>query len=87
MATAQQLGEYIIKANPYTKKKNPNDPHPTPMDPMLDGTEQDYYVVLWYFKNGSYRIGKALRIPYCFKNDEGQDVRDYILVGYEGAGP
>jgi len=82
----QKLGDYIFKSNPYTQKENPGDPYPTPMQPLLEDTEEEYYTTVWYFRNGSYRIAKALRIPYRYTNDEGLPVREYLLIGYEGAG-
>jgi hypothetical protein len=41
---------------------------------------------MWYFRNGTYRIAKAIRIPYRYTNDEGLTVKEYLLIGYEGAG-
>ena len=84
--TPQQLGDYIFAANPYTRKKVATDPNPTPMDPMLTETEKDYETVEWKFRTGSYRVPWSLRIPYCFTDEYGQTVREYLLVGYEGGG-
>jgi hypothetical protein len=84
MASAQDLGPYIARANPY--KLNPGDPEPDHMDIMLDETEKDNYGATWYFRKGEHRIAAALRIPYCFKDKFGQEVRDYLLVGFEGMG-
>ncbi len=79
--TPQQLGEYIFKANPYTRQQNP----PT-MDPRLEETEKDYKSVEWDFKTASYRVNLALRIPYYFTDEYGQTVKDYLLIGFEGSG-
>ena len=84
--TPQQLGDYIFKANPYTRKKNPTDPNPSAMDPMLTETEKEYQTVVWKFKEASYRVPWSLRIPYCFTDENGQTVREYLLIGYEGSG-
>jgi hypothetical protein len=84
--TAQDLGDYIFDANPYTRKENPADPFPTPMNPDLTETEKDYQIVEWRFKNGSLRVAQSLRIPYYFTDEYGQTVKDYVLIGFEGAG-
>jgi len=84
--TAQDLGKYIFKANPYTRKEDPGEPFPTPMNPDLTETEKDYQVVEWRFKNGSVRVAQSLRIPYYFTDEYGQAVKDYVLIGFEGAG-
>ena len=84
MATADELGRYIARANPY--KGNPQDAEPQNFDVMLDETEKDKYGVKWYFRGQELRIAAALRIPYCFTDKDGQPVRDYILIGFEGMG-
>ena len=84
--TPQQLGQYIFDANPYTRKKNPADPLPTAMDPLLTDTEKYYVNAQWYFKDGTHHVGRALRIPYHFTDSEGQTVQEYLLVGFEGTG-
>ncbi len=80
MATPEQLGEYIFKANPYTKQD------PTTMNPCLEETEKYYKSVEWDFKTASYRVNVALRIPYYFTDEYGQTVKDYLLIGFEGSG-
>ncbi len=86
---AELLGEYILRANPYKEKKS--DPAPKNIEVMLAETEKENYTAdysgEWHFKKGSNRIARALRIPYCYEDAEGQEVRDYILVAYEGPGP
>ena len=84
--TAQDLGAYIFNASPYTRKAAPGDPFPTPMNPDLTETEKDYQVVEWRFKNGSVRVAQSLCIPYYFTDEYGQTVKDYLLIGFAGAG-
>ena len=84
--TAQDLGNYILKANPYTRKEKPNDPFPTAMNPDLTETEKDYKSTDWKFKNDNMRVVWSLRIPYYFTDEYGQTVKDYLLIGFEGAG-
>jgi len=81
MGTPEQLGEYIFKANPYTKQQAP-----ATMNPCLEETEKDYKSVEWDFKTASYRVNLALRIPYYFTDEYGQTVKDYLLIGFEGSG-
>src|SRR6266446_364410 len=81
MATPEQLGEYIFKANPYTKQQAP-----ATMNPCLEETEKYYKSVEWDFKTASYRVNLALRIPYYFTDEYGQTVKDYLLIGFEGSG-
>jgi hypothetical protein len=78
------LGAYIARANPY--KLSPSDPKPKDFELMLDQVEKDKYGAKWYFRNQEYRIAGALRIPYCFTDKDGQEVMDYILIGFEGMG-
>jgi len=53
---------------------------------LEDDVEHDYASTYWTFKGTSHYIKKAIRIPYCFTDKDGQKVRDYILVGFEGGG-
>ena len=54
---------------------------------MLKGIEQDAkYGGSWNFRTGSYRVAKALRIPYCYKDAQGVEIKEYLLIGYEGSG-
>ena len=78
---AQQLGEYICRANPYTRQQD----SPS-MKPRLEETEKYYKSVAWEFKTASYRVHVALRIPYYFTDEYGQTVKDYLLIGFEGSG-
>ena len=82
MATSdpKELGQLIFDENPYTD----NQPPPKSLRIMIDETEVSYRGVQWYFKNGSNYVAKALRIPYTYKDKYGHDVKDYLLIGYEG---
>ena len=81
LATPQQLGDYIFKANPYTRQQGPST-----MTPRLEETEKYYESVTWNFKTTSCRVNLALRIPYYFTDEYGQTVKDYLLIGFEGSG-
>ena len=81
LTIAQQLGEYICRANPYTRQQD----SPS-MKPCLEETEKYYKSVEWEFKTASYRVHVALRIPYYFTDAYGQTVKDYLLIGFEGSG-
>jgi len=35
---------------------------------------------------GFHRIAKALRIAYCYKDAQGVEIKEYLLIGYEGSG-
>jgi hypothetical protein len=84
-ATPKELGELIFKANPY--KLKPADREPDGNEVQLDGgIEADEYGLTWAFRGGSFRIAKVLRIPYTYKDKHGVKVRDYLWIGYEGAG-
>jgi len=81
LTIAQQLGEYICRANPYTRQQE----SPS-MKPRLEETEKYFKSVEWEFKTASYRVNVALRIPYYFTDEYGQTVKDYLLIGFEGSG-
>jgi len=84
--TPQQLGDYICDANPYTRKEEANDQFPTAMNASLEETEKAYTWVEWKFKTGMQGVGLALRIPYYFTDKDGQTVKNYLLIGFEGSG-
>ena len=49
--------------------------------------EEDVYVDgTWQFKGRSLRMAKAVRIPYTYQDEHGNIVKEYLLIGYEGAG-
>src|SRR5690349_1955919 len=48
--------------------------------------EDSYQVGTWKFRDRSLRIAKAIRIPYTYIDENGNKVREYLLIGYEGAG-
>ena len=81
LTIVQQLGEYICRANPYTRQQD----SPS-MKPCLEETEKYYKNIEWEFKTASYRVHVALRIPYYFTDASGQTVKDYLLIGFEGSG-
>jgi hypothetical protein len=48
--------------------------------------EDTYEIGYWKFKDRSLHIGKAIRIPYIYIDENGKTVLAHILVGYEGEG-
>lgn len=81
----KDLGQLIFDSNPYVKATGAP-PHKKQQEFMFDAVEVDYRSYQWTFKGGSSYIQKALRIPYCYIDDDGIEIRDYLLVGFEGGG-
>ena len=75
----KDLGQLIFDENPYAAP-------PKKLKLILDETEVAYRDLEWYFKNGSNYVAKALRIPYIYTDENGREIRDYLLIGYEGGG-
>ena len=75
------LGQLIFDENPYSTQVPPKQ-----FKVMIEETEVDYKESEWYFKNGDNYVKKALRIPYCYTDKNGHEIRDYLLIGYEGGG-
>jgi hypothetical protein len=48
--------------------------------------EDSYQAGYWKFRDRSLHIAKAIRIPYIYIDENGNKVREYILIGYEGSG-
>jgi len=80
--TALDLANYILRANPY--KLNPGDPAPANVELMLDEVEKDGYEGEGVFKKTPHRVVRTIRVPYCYTDQDGQTVTDYLLIGYEG---
>ena len=52
-----------------------------------DIEQEEYYPArTWEFQGTAKRIGKAIRIPYNYTDENGNLVRGHILVGFEGSG-
>ena len=81
----KELGQLIFDANPYLKPPAAGG-RKTKLEFMLDEVEMDYRGYQWTFKSGNDYVAKALRIPYCYTDADGVEVRDYLLIGYEGGG-
>jgi hypothetical protein len=76
------LEQLIAAANPYLPTDNSSTPdYETPII-----IEQQLDVGGWSFKGVPHHIEKAIRIPYTYYDDHGVQVRDYLLIGYEGGG-
>jgi hypothetical protein len=96
-----RLGQLILKANPYEAYAPPPPSGKAKMTPAEvtahpeqvylvsqdEGIEVDDYTGKWDFKNISYRIKRAIRIPYSYHDEKGVLFKDYLLIGYEGRGP
>ena len=76
---------YIARANPY--KHNKTDPEPKDRKLMLDKVEKELYQGEWTFRGQPRRVAAALRIPYCFTDQFGQQVMDYIFWVSRGWAP
>ncbi len=76
------LEELIAAANPYLPTANSTTPG---YDPSII-IEQQLDVGGWNFKGVPHHIEKAIRIPYTYYDDHGVQIRDYLLIGYEGGG-
>ena len=91
MAGFEKMGKLILKGNPYKAKPRngggDDQPKEERYEVMLDGIEVDAYEGSWTFKNAPNRIQKAVRIPYCYTDEDDLEVKDYLLIGYEGRGP
>jgi hypothetical protein len=77
----KDLGQLIFDENPYSAQQPPKK-----FKMFLEETELAYRDLEWYFKNGENYVAKALRIPYSYTDQNGHEIRDYLLVGFEGGG-
>ena len=77
LTIAQQLGEYICRANPYTRQQD----SPS-MKPRLKRPKY-YKSVEWDFKTASYRVNLAPD-PVLLQTKMARRL-DY-LIGFEGSG-
>jgi len=75
------LGQLIFDENPYSTQVPPKS-----YKVIIEETEVAYRELEWYFKNGENYVAKALRIPYTYTDKNGHEIRDYLLIGYEGGG-
>jgi len=89
----RDFGLLIFRENPYTAELGTytapaNDGlAPAPGGMSIDETHVERQVDLnWSFKGVPHYIERALRIPYTYTDENGVDIRDYILIGYEGGG-
>lgn len=77
--------DVITKANPYTGAgTGATGPIYEPDATLV--IEQQLDVGTWNFKGVPHFIEKAIRIPYTYIDVNGVQIRDYLLIGYEGGG-
>jgi hypothetical protein len=79
----QELGEFICEKTPYSGMFMPAD--------WQCEVEWDAGELQWSFRGVTRRVGKAMRIPVivAFYNEntcQHEYYKDWLLVGYEGAG-
>lgn len=87
----QDLGDHIEKRNLYGKKpvqpgSSANDTGmelPTDWDLQIE--TDSYEIGYWNFRGRSLRVQKAIRIPYLYHDKDGNKVREYLLIGFEGS--
>jgi len=97
MSMEQELGELICMLNPYTHDMDIYVRNPDPKTIATDYKQielevESKYPGEWSFKGQAQRINTAGRIRYRYPvKDEAGEVLywkdDYLLIGYEGAGP
>ena len=92
ITSLEELCRRIFVANPYKAKPYPGrkqqEDKENRFELMTEGIEVDDYEGSWQFRNAPLRIRRAIRIPYCYIDaDVGLEVKDYLLIGYEGRGP
>jgi len=78
---ATTLEHLIAAANPYLNAQTTGPEY----EPDLT-IEQQADVGGWSFKGVPHHIEKAIRIPYTYTDGNGVEIRDYLLIGYEGGG-
>ena len=74
------LGKDICDRNPYKHQMQLEDNWGVEIE------EDSYQVGYWKFKDRSLRVRKAIRIPYTYVDANGNRVKEYLLIGYEGSG-
>jgi hypothetical protein len=84
--------DFIVQQNPYTQGGDMKLADDWVQDRQTwDGWgNQPRQYLYWFFPGDGgpqnlLRVAKALRIPYTY-NKNGQDVTEYLLIGFEGAG-
>ena len=73
------LGTNICDRNPYRNQMQLEENWEVEIE------EDSYQVGYWKFKDRSLRVRKAIRIPYTYTDADGNRIKEYLLIGYEGA--
>ena len=98
MKMEEELGELICRLNPYTHEMdiyvgNPDPKHIQNDYRQIELEVESNYPGEWSFKGQGQRINTAGRIRYRYpvKDKETGNLKywqdDYLLIGFEGAGP
>jgi hypothetical protein len=75
----------IVEFDGAAKDNNRANPY-LPTDQELASVDGYQQLLWWYFGGKPYRITKAIRIPYNYKHDDGQEYSASLLIGYQGPG-
>jgi len=90
---AADLGELILKMNPYTNSQIKNTNRSTGEMEIIGANAVEMegpYAQEWTFKGHPQRVGMAVRIKYRYPvRNEGSEtlfwVEDYLLIGFQGS--
>jgi hypothetical protein len=75
----KKLAETICKRNPYGVMQ-------LAANWQSEIEEDSYEIGSWRFKDRSPRVAKALRIPYTYRDQDDNIIKEYLLIGFEGSG-
>ena len=86
---ARDLGQLILKANPYKVGHGDNAPSDFRLmaPPIEKENYEEYATGGWKFRGVERRVAKSIRVRYCYRDADGILNEDFLLIGYEGAGP
>ena len=86
-ANKTELANNIENRNPYSFLGPAGSQGMTLPPNWQSAIEEDAYVTgSWQFRGRSLRLKKAIRIPYTYQDENGNIVREHLLIGYEGGG-
>ena len=73
-----ELGEFIFHENPYGTSGQ------TLLSGFQSVSEFDDEIRHWDFAGKDLRIRKAIRVPYRYRDKDGQVRTEHLVIGYEG---